>query len=209
MGFRTWLCLGSLLLAAAAQAQSLPAPREFYFDEDRYTTRPIVAVPGEGEEVVERLAARVQRRPEDVEASAQLAHVAMRSGRTELGHSLYQGAQRNAANNTRLQRAVTWNYAWDLYRAGEVQQALEQWRTLIGGWPKAPSWQPPTLALALWRLGRQREAVAWYAAAVRTEPTLWTDAANFPRLLPDWDEADRAVLAEVAAAWQANPPSWP
>ncbi|HET6395458.1 MAG TPA: tetratricopeptide repeat protein [Pseudoxanthomonas sp.] len=209
MKFRMTTFLGLVLCCAGVHAQSLPAPREFYFDEDPNTTRAIVAVQGEGEAVVDRLAAAVQRRPGDAEARAQLARVAMRSGRTELGEELYRAAQRNAAGNARLARAVTWNYAWDLYLAGQAQRALEQWQSLIGGWPSAPSWQPPTLALALWKLDRREEAVAWYAAAVRTEPQLWNDAAHFPRLLPDWREEDRAVLAEVLAAWQAAPPPWP
>jgi len=51
--------------------------------------------------------------------------------------------------------------------------------------------------------------VQWYAAAVRTEPNLWSDPANFARLLPAWNDSERSKLAEVHAAWQANPPSWP
>ncbi|AKC88256.1 hypothetical protein WQ53_07505 [Pseudoxanthomonas suwonensis] len=192
-----------------AQAQSLPAPKEFYFDQDVQTTRAIVAIPGEGDAVVDRLAAAVQRKPTDVEARAQLARVAMRSGRAELGEELYRVALRNAGGNQRITRTVSWNYAWDLYIAGEHRRALEQWQKLLGGWPAAPGWQPPTMALALWKLGYKAEAVAWYAAAVRTEPQEWTSAGNFSRLLPEWRDEDRAALAEVLAAWQADPPSWP
>ena len=203
------LALGLALCSLLAQGQSLPAPKEFYFDADPQTTRAIVALSGEGQEVVDRLAATVARRPDDVESRVQLARVAMQSGRLELGDELYQAAQRNAGSNQRLSRAVTWNYGWDLYRAGEAQRALEQWQKLIGGWPSTPGWQPPTLALALWKLDRRAEAVAWYAAAVRTEPQQWSSAASYPQLLPDWREEDRALLAEVLAAWQANPPAWP
>ena len=203
------LALGLALCSLLAQGQSLPAPKEFYFDADPQTTRAIVALSGEGQEVVDRLAATVARRPDDVESRVQLARVAMQSGRLELGDELYQAAQRNAGSNQRLSRAVTWNYGWDLYRAGEPQRALEQWQKLIGGWPSTPGWQPPTLALALWKLDRRAEAVAWYAAAVRTEPQQWSSAASYSQLLPDWREEDRALLAEVLAAWQANPPAWP
>ena len=203
------LALGLALCSLLAQGQSLPAPKEFYFDADPQTTRAIVALSGEGQEVVDRLAATVARRPDDVESRVQLARVAMQSGRLELGDELYQAAQRNAGSNQRLSRAVTWNYGWDLYRAGEPQRALEQWQKLIGGWPSTPGWQPPTLALALWKLDRRAEAVVWYAAAVRTEPQQWSSAAGYPQLLPDWREEDRALLAEVLAAWQANPPAWP
>lgn len=190
-------------------AQAL-APQEFYFDEDAHTTQPIIAVRGlEGDALVDRLATIVQGRPADIESRAQLAHLAMSGQRLELGNELYAAAQRNARDNRRLSRSVGWNYGWDLYRAGQPAQALEQWQALLGGWPSAPSWQPPTLALALWTLGRREEAVAWYAAAARTEPSRWGDPSNFPALLPDWKDEERATLGEVFAAWQANPTPWP
>lgn len=203
------LALGLALCSLLAQAQKLPVPKEFYFDQDPQTTRAIVAIPGEGEAVIDRLAATVQRKPTDVESRAQLARVAMQSGRQTLGEELYRAALKNAAGNQRLLRTVSWNYAWDLYRTGEHQRALEQWQKLLGGWPSSPSWQPPTMALALWKLGFKAEAVAWYAAAVRTEPQQWSSAAGYPQLLPDWREEERETLAEVLAAWQANPPTWP
>ena len=68
---------------------------------------------------------------------------------------------------------------------------------------------PPTFALALWTAGRQQEAVQWYAAAVRTEPTQWISTARYAELLPEWKDSERATLAEVHAAWVANPPTWP
>lgn len=203
------LAFGLALYSLLASAQTLPAPKEFYFDEDPQTTRAIVAIAGSGDEVVDRLAANVARKPSDVESRAQLARVAMASGRLELGEELYRAARKNAGGNQRLARAVAWNYGWDLYRLGDPARALEQWTALLGGWPSAPSWQPPTLALALWKLGRKKEAIAWYAAAVRTEPGQWSSADNFASLLPEWREEDRATLAEVQAAWLADPPAWP
>jgi Tfp pilus assembly protein PilF len=203
------LAFGLALCALLARAQSLPAPKEFYFDADPQTTRAIVAVQGEDDAVVDQLAAIVARKPGDVESRVQLAHIAMKSGRPELADELYLAAQKNAGSNQRLARAVTWNYGWDLYRAGEPRRALEQWQKLLGGWPGTPGWQPPTLALALWKLGYKAEAVAWYAAAVRTEPQQWTDAAGYARQLPDWRDDERSTLAEVQAAWQADPPAWP
>lgn len=198
-----------VLVPVVALAQSLPAPKEFYFDEDSLTTRELIAVQGDGDEVVERLTATIQRRPSDVEPRVQLAHIAMRSGRTELGTQLYDAALKAVSGKQRLQRAVVWNYGWDLFRNSEPQRALEQWSGLVGGWPAAPGWQPPTFALVLWTLGRRDEAVKWYAAAVRTEPQQWSDPANHATLLPDWTEEERTVLAEVHRAWEANPPTWP
>ena len=34
-------------------------------------------------------------------------------------------------------------------------------------------------------------------------------SAHQAALLPDWGDADRTLLTEVAAAWAANPPAWP
>lgn len=57
--------------------------------------------------------------------------------------------------------------------------------------------------------GRKQDAVEWYAAAVRTWPDRWSSTANYASLLPEWREAERATLAEVFAAWQAKPPTFP
>lgn len=191
-----------------AQAQALPKPKEFYFDADATTARKIVVVEGEGEVLAERLVKAIERGRKQLEATAQLAHVAMSSNRVELGKSLYAQAMADAPVTGTLGRSVRWNYAWDLHRAGDSEAALALWAELARGFGQ-PGWVPPTLAMALWENERKSEAVQWYAAAVRTEPGLWNNPANFRALLPDWSDEDRARLNEVFAAWQANPPTWP
>ncbi len=111
--------------------------------------------------------------------------------------------------NSALRNPLLWNYGWDLYRSGDNEGALARWRDAGADRFTNPSWLPPTLALALWSLDRRDEAVQWYAAAVRTEPGRWGNPANLPALLQEWRDEERAVLAEVAAAWRAAPPSWP
>jgi tetratricopeptide (TPR) repeat protein len=204
-----------LLLAAvlalsvfSAQAQNLPKPKEFYFDEDR-AAAPVVAITGvEGDALIDQLMKARERGRKTVEATAQLAHVAIAGGRADLGGQLYQQALAGAQDGSHTWRSIRWNYGWDLYRQGQFQEALDQWIPLVGAVGGA-SWVPPTLALALWKLDRKDEAVQWFGAAVRTEPTQWTDARNFAALLPDWRQEDRDTLAEVLGAWQVNPPTWP
>ncbi len=75
-------------MCGSAWAQSAPKPKEFYFDEDRVTARPIVVVPGQGDAVVDKLAAMVQRDSRAVEARAQLGTLAISGGRRELGDQL-------------------------------------------------------------------------------------------------------------------------
>ncbi|PPT98724.1 tetratricopeptide repeat protein [Xanthomonas arboricola] len=206
-----WAALLALLggVWSMAQAQNLPKPKEFYFDEDRGTPKAVIAVQGQGDAVVDRLAAMVQRDARAAEPRAQLASLAYAGGRTQLGDELYQGALALVANGSQQYRAITWNYGWDLLRADQPDKALQQWASLANGRPAAPAWLPTTAALALWRSGRKQEAVEWYAAAVRTWPDRWSSTASYATLLPDWREAERASLAEVFAAWQANPPAFP
>lgn len=196
------------MLASVAQAQVLAKPKEFYFDADATTARRIVVVEGEGEALAAGLVKARERGRRVTEATAQLAHVAMSDKRAELGKSLYEQAVDDTAVSSSIGRAVRWNYAWDLYRNGDFAQAYGLWSELAVGFGN-PAWLPPTMALSLWSLDRKAEAVQWYAAAVRTEPGLWGDPANYPTLLPDWRDQDRQRLIEVYNAWAANPPTWP
>ncbi len=211
-GIRVWrhVLVLTLLSPFAAQAQGVPRPAEFYFDQDAGVAAPIVAVPEQGDAAVAALMRLRERSRRDADrATAQLAHVAMAAGRTDTGQALYRELLGRPSLNGVSRPALAWNYGWDLYRSGEVEAALQQWSELVSGRLVKPAWAPPTLALALWRLDRKPEAVRWYAAAVRTEPALWRDPARLPALLPDWTEADRALLGEVLAAWSADPPPWP
>lgn len=209
MSIRTlFLLVAGLSTAGSASAQALPRPAEFYFDAEPNTIRPIVAIRETGDAAVQKLLKAIERNPRAKEEHAQLAHLAMESGRADLGRDLYARTLSRVSDTDALWRPVVWNYGWDLYRSGDVAGALAQWQQLVARRSDG-SWVPPTLALALWRNDRKDEAVQWYAAAVRTEPQQWRDPANFPRLLPDWREEERAALAEVQAAWAANPPAWP
>lgn len=211
MGYlRSGLCGLGLLLASTVGAQTLPAPAEFYFDDDARTAAPIVAIAGNDDETHARLMQLSDRNARNADqARAQLAHALMRAGRQDTGRAMYAQALASLSSRAPLRSAVHWNFAWDLYRAGHSQEALEQWRQALDGRLVRPSWAPPTLALALWSADQREEAVRWYAAAVRTEPTLWADPARYPALLPDWTDAERATLAEVFAAWRGAPPAWP
>lgn len=196
------------MLPAVLHAQDLPRPKEFYFEPDADVTRPLELSPGSDDATIERLLqVRKRGRRDGVLATAQLARLSYAAGRAETGAVLYDEAKQGA-ENARMRDALHWNHGWDLYRSGDFAGALRQWQVAGVERAKGPAWLPPTLALALWRLERRDEAVRWYAAAVRTEPGLWT-SPDLARLLPDWEEGDRAALAEVAAAWQVARPAWP
>lgn len=196
------------LVACAAQAQVVSKPKEFYFDADALTARRIVAAQGEGDVLAAELVRMREKGRKTTEATAHLAHLAMSDKRVELGKSLYEQAVDGTSLTSGIGRSVRWNYAWDLYRNDDFAQAYGLWNELAAGFG-GPTWLPPTMALSLWSLDRKAEAVQWYAAAVRTEPGLWGNPANYATLLPDWREQDRQRLIEVYNAWTANPPTWP
>jgi len=203
--------LAALVLAVlpfALSAQELPWPKEFYFEPDTQVASPLELYPGSDDATVDRLieARRKGRRDANL-ATAQLAGISYRLGDPATGNALYEEAKQRP-DNARQRDSLHWNHGWDLYRSGDIAAALEQWRIAGAERLRGPAWLPPTLALGLWQLDRREEAVRWYAAAVRTEPGLWT-TPDLERLLPDWTADDRAVLAEVAEAWRAAPPSWP
>lgn len=213
MTFAGQLLAGVLLATGAATvwaAPAVPAPQEFYFENDSAAVPVSVVAPeGDPDAMVAQLIRQRERGRKPLEASVQLADVAIGQGRAELGEKLYQDALAESPAASTNGRIVRWNYGWSLLRRGQVEPALVQWQAAANALRGNPTWQPPTFAMALWRLGDKAEAVKWYAAAVRTEPSLWSDSSQHARLLPTWREDERATLAEVQAAWAANPPAWP
>ncbi|KIQ96174.1 tetratricopeptide repeat protein [Lysobacter sp. A03] len=198
-----------LLMTGAASAQSRLVPAsEFYFAEEARTTRPVVAIQGEGDALTEALLKVIARKPRAHAETAQLAHVAMSGGRPELGVELYERVLRDLSTTEVLYRPVLWNYGWDLLRTGDPEAALERWDTLVKARNVTADWMPTTFALALWQLDRKDEAVEWYAAAVRTHPDRWSYPDRYEELLPDWLPAERETLVKVQQAWQADPPQW-
>lgn len=196
------------LFCSTAWAQGLPKIAEFYFDDDA-AARPVQALPPEQPDLVEQLMKLRERGRKGVEATVQLAAIAYAESRVELGDKLYQEALAAVSENSSQARGIRWNQGWSLYRHGNAEGALQQWSAAAQAARGNGAWVPPTLALALWTLGRRDEAVQWYAAAVRTEPQLWNDRSRLAQLLPAWKDEERARLAEVQQAWAANPPAWP
>lgn len=209
MSIRALLLAAGLLASAGVHAQALPKPVEFYFEADALAVKPIVAVRETGDAATQKLLRAIQRNPRAVAERAQLAHIAMEAGRVDLGRELYADTLARITVSDSLYRPVLWNYGWDLYRSGDDEAALAQWQKLVAARNSTASWIPTTLAMVLWTLDRKDEAVQWYAAAVRTEPVQWLTTGRYAELLPEWKENERATLAEVHAAWVANPPTWP
>ena len=197
------LCVG---VVGAASGQSVPLPKEFYFDSDPMAV-PMRAIDGAPDDLVDQLMRQRNRGRRAVESTVQLADIAMVQSRMDLAVSLYNEAA--ALGNSAQVRGVRWNQGWAQYRQGDAGAALQAWVQALQSTRLLPTWAPPTLALGLWQSGRRQEAVLWYAAAVRTEPQLWSDPQRIQAQVPDWHDDEVAVLRQVQQAWAANPPAWP
>ena len=118
--------LGSMLLVSGTApvwaAPAVPGPQEFYFDSDAAAV-PMVVVQSDGDELVAQLLKQRERGRRTVEATVQLASVAIAQGRTELGEQLYREALKDAPVQGSLGRGVRWNYGWDLLRQGQAEAA--------------------------------------------------------------------------------------
>lgn len=202
--------LAGLLLGVswAASAQALPQIREFYFDPDPAAAL-MQAVDPALPDVVDQLARLRTRGRRAVEATVQLANIAAVEGRLELADSLYREALDASPSNAVVGRSVRWNLGWFAFRKGDHALARKSWLEALDNVRGQPGWVPPTLALLSDAEGDTDEAVKWFAAAVRTEPQLWSDPANFERLLPAWTPAERQALTRIHQAWVAAPPAWP
>lgn len=204
-GFLVSLLLG---VSCTASAQALPQIREFYFDTDP-AAAPMQAVDPALPDVVDQLARQRTRGRRVAEATVQLANIAAADGRQELAASLYTEVLEATPSNSVAGRSVRWNMGWFAFRKGDHALARRSWLDALDNVRGQPSWAPPTLALLSDAEGDRAEAVKWFAAAVRTEPQLWSDPANFERLLPTWTPAERQALAQIHQAWVAAPPAWP
>ncbi|WP_454259440.1 hypothetical protein [Pseudoxanthomonas mexicana] len=198
----------------SAHAQSVPKPKEFYFDEDKTMARPIVVVEGPREKPrCRHSCANATVAADMLEATAQLAHIAFSDGRTDLGGQLYQ----QALAQTDV-KGATWGAAVQvelrvgpLIARARVEPALTRWveacqclrdRTLVGAAHVGAGAVAPGPEAGSGRLVRRCCA----HGTRRSGPT----RATSPRIAPRLEaQEDRDTLAEVLGAWQANPPTWP
>ena len=132
-------------VSSAASAQSLPRPAEFYFDADANTVRPVVAVRETGDAATEKLVKAIERNPRAKGEVAQLAHLAMAAGRTDLGKQLYTRAleAHHSANDgallesfERIHRTLEQEYPGDWLLRWNVLESLVK-RRLYGPLSKA------------------------------------------------------------------------
>ncbi len=92
---------------------------------------------------------------------------------------------------------MRWNYAWDLYRAGQVEPALTRWVEVATAYGSHLVGAAHVGAGAVEPGPEGRKRSPGSAPPCARNPPLWIDARNFASQLPDWKQEDRDTLAEV------------
>jgi Tfp pilus assembly protein PilF len=188
---------------ATAATTVVPPPDAVYADDDPAAIA-IRAQPGGRADLRRRLDAAIRARPDDVLALTHRANFHYAGGHGAEGQRDYERAFALTAPGGEAQRHVLWSWGWALFNAGDADQALQKWRaSAVQAAPARPFWVPYTYALAHWKLGQPDMAVAWFDAAVRSNPS-WGTAEGRAARTAKWRHAEKAMLVEVAAAWEAR-----
>lgn len=187
-------------LGTFAQATSSPAER--YVDPDP-SAMAFHPPPGSKARYRQVIEARLRKNPRDAAALAQRAYSNYAGGYVEQGERDYARAVEVSAQQPQVQRQVLWSWGWSSFNAGQPARALEQWQRseILSG--VRPFWVPYTYALAYWQLGNKELAIAYYAAAVRSDPA-WGTEQGFGIKTDHWRQLEREIGQQVLSAWQAQ-----
>jgi len=209
---RACLLVVASCIAMAASAQDAPLPvgppaATPYRDVDEAA----VAVPytkgtdpRDHNRVLAELTRAIKRDPKHVGLLAARGYEHALGGDGDAAEGDYAMAASLTGGRSELQRHVYWSWGWARLALGAPREALSYWQNaarLHGG---APSWLPYSNAVALWRLDARDLALAWFDAAVRSDPAL--GARNGIEAIDQgWQEKERRTLEEVFEAWSAKP----
>lgn len=201
-----------LLLSVAASfttraAAPLPVhlPDGIYREED-----PAAAAmhppPGLKAKYREYLSAVIRQNPHNVAARVARAYQLKNAGALDRAREDLDRAADAAAPGSPQARHVFWSRGWVSYDLGDYPAALADWHAAIAAHGGRPFWAPHTLALLYWTVGDRETALAWYEAAVATNPA-WGHDEGFVDRTDHWRPEQRATMEAAYAAWKARRPA--
>lgn len=189
---KKWFAFFCLALALSLGSTRLPAqtdaaPADEYTDPDPSASA-IHPGPGRFANFRRAIDAHLRKNPRNVTALAQRAYIHYATGYLEHGERDYTRALELSADDPMLQRRVLWSWGWSLWIAEQPQAALRQWQLAEKQHGGHPFWVPYTYALVYWQLGQKELALAYYAAAVRSDAR-WGNAAGFAEKTGHWRDS--------------------
>jgi Tfp pilus assembly protein PilF len=200
MSLRLLLLLGSLLTAAALPLAA-QAPDARYRDADP-AAQFVEALDTRDRRRLNDLENVLRRDPNNVPGRVQMGRLWLDRGQSGRAAADFQRAITAAGESGEvLSRFARWNYGWALFETADPAGALEQWRLAAEGHGGRPYWVPLVEAIERWMQGDRDGAVAWFAAAVRSEPARWETPEALAAQLGDWPVNARFTLESVQQAW--------
>jgi tetratricopeptide (TPR) repeat protein len=200
--FRILTALLLLLPFAAAAAVPLPAPDAYYLEPDP-AAMALQAQPGDDAGFRRRLNAAIRKDPRNSFALVHRAYLLHARGDTAKGDRDYLRVLELTDADPVNRRRAFWSLGWSAFNRGEPGHALAYWRQagdLHGG---LPFWYPYTIAVGLWAQGDQAAALAWYDAAVRSNPQ-WSQPEGVALRTRHWRDRERQVVQAMFEAWTAR-----
>ena len=187
----------------AAEHVPLPKPAEVYRDADP-NVRADPKVDANDPNLASYLDERLAQNPSDVPARVERGYQRAQRGDAKGSEADYARARKAAADMVARQRYVLWSHGWALLAQNRPEDALKDWRDsqhLHGG---NPYWVPYSFAVALRAAGRDDEAVAYYAAAARSDPERWGTRSAMLETTKSWKPQERTRIEAVYALWQGR-----
>jgi tetratricopeptide (TPR) repeat protein len=201
-----WSGLAALLFscaAAAADTTPLPPPAARYVDEDPAATAIVLVNPSRSD-VMQRLDQLVREPKNAWKARAQRGFLYGIRGEREKLDRDYSAAAEKLPDDPYAPRILAWQHGWALFEAGDYAAALARWQEAERAHGGHPSWVPYTFAVALWRMDRREEALAYYAAAVRSAPERWGSKAGLASITTKWHKPELEAAEALLEAWTAS-----
>jgi len=187
----------------ALERVPLPKPAEVYRDADP-NARAAPKVDANDPNLAKYLDERLAQNPSDVPARVERGYQRAQRGDAKGAEADYTRARKAAADEVERQRYVLWSHGWALLAQNRPEAALKDWRDsqhLHGG---NPYWVPYSFAVALRAAGRDDEAVAYYAAAARSDPERWGSRTAMLDSTKTWKPHERTRIEAVYALWQGR-----
>lgn len=193
------LCLSSF---AALAGVPLPEPGVRYVQRDP-AAMAIHARQGDNARFRSRLNAQIRKNPKDGNALLHRAYLLHASGDIEAGNRDFERVLTLPGMDPVARRRALWSLGWSAYNRGLPGQAVEYWQQAAEAHGGRPSWYPYTMAVGLWAQGEQDAALAWYAAAARSQPD-WAESEGVAARTRHWRDPERRAIEALFKAWSGG-----
>ncbi|MCL1633377.1 tetratricopeptide repeat protein [Luteimonas sp. SX5] len=177
-------------------------PQGRYIDEDAAASH-MKAPPGGRAQMRQAINAAIQKNPRNATALAHRAYFFLESGDLARAKRDFDAAMAAAEPGSGFERNVLWSRGWAEYDLGDYAAALADWQRTVALHGGKPFWAAYSFALLYWTAGQQDTALAWYDAAVLSNPQ-WGNENGFIARTKYWAPPQRGQMRALFDAWKGT-----